>query len=115
MRTLVHTCFLLSLTHLQSYEILSSTETRQRYDSYGIDGISGGGRGGPDIDPADLLSELFGGGFHFGFDFGPGGGRKRTRGEDSIIKNEVTLEDLYNGKSIKMNMEKEVVCAACKG
>ena len=88
------------------------------YDMYGMEGISGGGRGGgPDVDPADILSELFGGGFHFGFDFGgPGaGGRRRTRGEDSVIKHEVTLEDLYNGKSIKMNMEKEVVCGVCKG
>ncbi len=27
----------------------------------------------------------------------------------------MTLEDLYNGKSVKMNMEKEIVCGICKG
>lgn len=52
----------------------------------------------------------------FGFDFGPGmGGRRRGKGEDSIHPYEVTLEDLYNGKSVKLNMEKEIVCGVCKG
>lgn len=67
------------------------------------------------MDPADLFSELFGG-MNFGFDFGgPGGGPRRSKGEDSVIHYDVTLEDLYNGKSVKMNMEKEAVCAVCKG
>ena len=52
----------------------------------------------------------------FGFDFGPGSrGPRRTKGQDSNIPYEVTLEDLYNGKTVKMNMEKEVVCGVCKG
>lgn len=81
-----------------------------------MDGVGSGHGHGPNMDPADLLSELFGGGFHFGFDFGgPGSRPRRSRGEDSVITHEVTLEDVYNGKSIKMNMEKEVVCGVCKG
>lgn len=71
------------------------------------------------MDPADIFSELFGGGgpgVRFGFDFGAAGSRpRRTRGEDSVIPYNVTLEDLYNGKSVKMNMEKEIVCSMCKG
>jgi len=70
------------------------------------------------MDPADLFAQFFGGGGPmFGFDFGAdmGPGRRRGKGEDSIIPYEVTLEDLYNGKSVKMNMEKEVVCGQCKG
>jgi DnaJ family protein A protein 2 len=53
----------------------------------------------------------------FGFDFGSrstGPGRRR-KGQDSVIPYDVTLEDLYNGKTVKMNMEKEVVCGGCKG
>ena len=72
------------------------------------------------MDAADIFAELFGGGgpggFPFGFDFGGGGPhRHRTRGEDSVIPYDVTLEELYNGKSVKMNMEKEAVCGTCKG
>ena len=82
-----------------------------------MDGLSGpGGPGG--MDAADLFSQFFASGNPmFGFDFGPdvGSGRRKGKGEDSVIPYEVTLEDLYNGKSVKMNMEKEVVCGSCKG
>ncbi|CDO74911.1 hypothetical protein BN946_scf184988.g18 [Trametes cinnabarina] len=106
------------------YEILSSVETREAYDRYGMEGMSGGGGGGPGfggmggmggMDPADIFAELFGGGMNFGFDYGPSRGPRRTKGQDSHIPYEVTLEDLYNGKVVKMNMEKEAVCGVCKG
>lgn len=44
-----------------------------------------------------------------------GPGPRPRKGQDSIIPYEVTLEDLYNGKHVKMNMEKEVVCSSCDG
>ncbi|EKM58072.1 uncharacterized protein PHACADRAFT_252071 [Phanerochaete carnosa HHB-10118-sp] len=95
-----------------AYEILSQSDSREAYDRFGPDSLKGGG--GPGMDAADIFSELFGG-MHFGFDFGPGGGPRRSKGEDSLIPYDVTLEDLYNGKSVKMNMEKEAVCSVCKG
>ncbi|OBZ72469.1 DnaJ subfamily A member 2 [Grifola frondosa] len=99
-----------------AYEILSQVETRETYDLYGKAGVLGRGGPGPSMDAADLFAELFGGGMQFGFDFGPGSrGPRRSKGEDSVISYDVTLEDLYNGKSVKMNMEKEVVCGVCKG
>ncbi|OCH95463.1 DnaJ-domain-containing protein [Obba rivulosa] len=97
-----------------AYEILSSVETREIYDQFGMDGLSRGGPGGAGPDPADIFAELFNG-FSFGFDFGGPRGPRRSRGEDSVIPYEVSLEDLYNGKTVKMNMEKEVVCGVCKG
>jgi DnaJ homolog subfamily A member 2 len=67
----------------------------------------------------DIFAQFFGGGAQFGFDFGPGmggGGRRRPgKGEDTVVPYEVTLEDLYNGKSVKINMEKDTLCAVCKG
>ena len=105
------------LTSLSSYEILSVSETREMYDMYGLEGMTrgaGGGFGGG-ADPADLFAELFGGGMHFGFDFGQGRGPKRTKGQDSTVPYDVTLEDLYNGKTVKANLEKEAVCGVCKG
>lgn len=110
----------LSLTHLHSYEILSSPETKGIYDRYGMEGLSGPGGGG--MDPADIFADLFGGGgggggMNFGFDFGGmgGGAQRRKKGQDSVIPYEVTLEDLYNGKSIKMNLEKDLLCNTCSG
>jgi DnaJ homolog subfamily A member 2 len=67
------------------------------------------------MDPADIFAHFFG---ETMFTFGPSGGgpgRRRGKGEDSVIPYEVTLEDLYNGKTVKMNMEKEIVCSQCKG
>ncbi|KAH9945316.1 DnaJ-domain-containing protein [Epithele typhae] len=103
-----------------AYEILVSAETRELYDTYGTEGMSRGGGGGGGggfpggMDPADLFAELFGASMNF--DFGPGSrGPRRSKGQDTNIPYEVTLEDLYNGKTVKMNMEKEVVCNTCKG
>jgi DnaJ homolog subfamily A member 2 len=100
------------------YEILNDPNTREIYDSHGMQGLAGPGgpQGGPDVE--DLFAQLFGGGpASFGFDFGGPGVPfgKRNKGEDSVIPYEVSLEDLYNGKTVKVNMEKQVECGVCKG
>lgn len=73
------------------------------------------------MDAADVFAQFFGGGagfgggpggFGFDFDFGPGGPRRKR---DDVIPYEVTLEDLYNGKSVKLNMEKNATCGTCQG
>ena len=67
------------------------------------------------MDAADIFAQFFGDTM---FSFDPSGTGPRRRGgksEDSIIPYEVSLEDLYNGKAVKMNMEKEIVCGLCKG
>lgn len=102
------------LIHLYTrYEILSDSQSRAAYDAGGMDGLNAS-NGMPGMN--DIFAQFFaGGGNSFGFDFGPGhGGRRRGKGDD-VLNYDVTLEDLYNGKSVKMNMEKEVVCVLCKG
>ncbi|THH19798.1 hypothetical protein EW146_g1418 [Bondarzewia mesenterica] len=101
-----------------AYELLSDPDAREAYDSFGMSGIGGRGPGGAGgMNEEDFFAQFFGSGPQFGFGFGPGmgGGGKRTKGQDSVIPYEVTLEDLYNGKSVKMMMEKEIVCGTCKG
>ena len=76
-----------------------------------MDGLTKGpGMGGQD--PNDIFAQFFAHPGMFGFDFGPGRPRK---GEDTMIPYEATLEDIYNGKTVKMNMEKEAICSTCKG
>ncbi|KAI0297243.1 hypothetical protein B0F90DRAFT_916795 [Multifurca ochricompacta] len=106
-----------------AYEILNDPNTREIYDSHGMQGLagSGGPQSGPDM--GDIFSQFFGGGLgggpgtSFTFDFNGSGGpfRKRNKGEDTVVPYEVKLEDLYNGKTVRVNMEKEVECGVCKG
>lgn len=96
------------------YEILSDSQARHIYDTHGMEGLSGKGPSAT-TGLEEIFEQFFGGGAgpSFGFDFGPG--PKRRKGEDTIVPYDVTLEDLYNGKSVKLNMEKEVICSTCKG
>ncbi|KAJ6496464.1 hypothetical protein C8R47DRAFT_1114207 [Mycena vitilis] len=108
-----------------AYETLSDPELRHVYDLGGMDGLNGPGAGMGGMDAADLFEAFFAqsggggmGGMPFGFDFGAGGAgpsRRRGKGEDTVIPHAVTLDDLYNGKTLKLNLEKEALCGTCKG
>ncbi|BFZ19273.1 hypothetical protein BsWGS_22312 [Bradybaena similaris] len=104
-----------------AYEVLSNREKRQLYDRYGLDAIkesgvstrSGfGGFGGSMFD--DIFGGLGGffGGFH-GMDHM--GGMRPRRGEDTLHPLRVSLEDLYNGKTAKLQLSKTIVCKKCHG
>ena len=71
------------------------------------------GRGGPGFGGDDLFSMFFGG----GSPFGGGGGRHHgpRRGQDIGHELRVTLEDLYNGKTKKMAIQRQVICKKCDG
>ncbi|KAG8906322.1 hypothetical protein FRB99_007102 [Tulasnella sp. 403] len=99
----------------EAYEVLIDPESREAYDLYGTD--AAGGLDGMGLDPEDLFAQMFGMGF--GGPKGPSarGPRRggKRKGETSTIPYDVTLEDLYNGKSAHFNVEKGVICGACKG
>ncbi|KAG7092211.1 hypothetical protein E1B28_008578 [Marasmius oreades] len=104
------------VTH--AYEILSDAEKRSIYDTRGEAGLNeAGGMGG--MDAQDLFSQLFGGGGGFGGGgfFGGGGpsrqGPRRTK--DLMHRINVTLEDLYKGKTTKLALTRNVLCGKCKG
>ncbi|XP_050307409.1 dnaJ homolog subfamily A member 2-like [Anthonomus grandis grandis] len=97
-----------------AYEVLSDAKKRQLYDRVGLKGMQEGGHDGFGGD--DLLSHLFGGGLFGGFSgFGGGGGRRRHRGEDTVHPLKVTMEDMYNGKTSKLQLSKNVICTSCGG
>ncbi|KAJ7039577.1 hypothetical protein C8F04DRAFT_1085763 [Mycena alexandri] len=102
-----------------AYETLSDPDMRHMYDVGGMEGLNGPGAGMGGMDPSELFAQFFqasGGSMPFGFDFGGAGpSRRRGKGEDTVIPHPVTLDELYNGKTLKLNLEKEAVCGTCKG
>merc|ERR1739844_385650 len=92
-----------------AYEVLSDKEKRDIYDKYGEDGLKEGGGGGGGMD--DLLSQMFGGGGRRG----PGGPPKPKKGKPVMHPMKLTLEDIYNGKSTKIAVNRERICKDCNG
>ena len=108
----------------QAYEILSDDQKRDLYDKHGMAAFEGGGAGaGMDVNMEDILN-MFGmgggipgmGGAFPGMGGGMGGGRQRMRkSPDENQKYEVSLEDLYKGKTVKFSSTKQVLCSKCSG
>lgn len=94
-----------------AYEILSDKEKRSKYDKYGLEGVADESGDGAGAD--DLFSMFF------------GGGRSRRsgprKGENVNHPIKVSLEDLYNGKTMKLAITREVLvgeayeCESCDG
>ena len=74
---------------------------------------------GAEVDLDDILQQMFGGmnmGGMPGMGGTPGGmGRKPRKGRDVVQEYQVTLEELYKGKTTRFSNTKNVVCTVCKG
>lgn len=99
-----------------AYEVLSNPEKREIYDKYGLKGMQEGAQNGCAYAPDEIFSQIFGGGLFGGFG-GMGGGmrRQKMRGEDTVHPLKVSLEDMYNGKTVKLQLSKNVLCSTCSG
>jgi DnaJ family protein A protein 2 len=78
-----------------------------------------GGGAGPEVDLDDILQQMFGmggggGGMPPGFG-GPPGPKKPRKGQNDEQEYQVTLEELYKGKTVKFASTKNVICSHCKG
>ncbi|RLV90812.1 DnaJ subfamily A member 2 [Spathaspora sp. JA1] len=107
-----------------AYETLIDEQKRDEYDRYGSAG------GGQNYGGGNPFEQFFGGGnggeygannFHDFFsnmDDQPGGRAhpgRHNRTEDARIEVDVTLEELYTGKTIRITSARNIICTHCKG
>lgn len=102
----------------EAYAVLSDSSKRSQYDQFGHAAFQGGagGAGGfdfGDFDFSDIFEDLFGGSFGFG------SSRRNTnrarRGEDSLMRMNLTFAEAVFGctKDIKLDVSEE--CSECHG
>jgi molecular chaperone DnaJ len=104
----------------EAYSVLSDSQKRQIYDTYGHSGLSGVG-GGVDFsgtifqDFHDIFGDFFG--FEDLFSGGRRGGRARRsqRGSDLRYDMTLTFEEAATGVNTKIKIPRQEFCAACNG
>jgi molecular chaperone DnaJ len=108
----------------EAYEILKDPEKRQIYNTYGHDGLRGGGGfngfGGFDISDAlrAFMRDFGGFGFEDLFGMGGGGRSRRSgpeRGRDLQVTLDLTLEEIASGVEKTIKVKRQVACEHCGG
>ncbi|KAM4690899.1 dnaJ homolog subfamily A member 4-like [Rhinophrynus dorsalis] len=94
----------------KAYEVLSDTKKRELYDHGGEAAVKAdcvNGRGGFES-PMDIFNLFFG---------GRAGPRSRAERRGKTVGHQlsISLEDLYNGATRKLSLQKNVICPKCKG
>jgi molecular chaperone DnaJ len=103
----------------EAYEVLSSSEARRAYDTYGHQVPRGGGNpGGGGGDPfggfQDIFEAFFGDRFGGGSFFGSGA-RTPSRGGDAEVDIEISLREAAFGVEREVNVQTVENCGVCDG
>ncbi|RKO98023.1 hypothetical protein CXG81DRAFT_10596 [Caulochytrium protostelioides] len=92
----------------QAYEVLQDPEKRRIYDIHGEEGIKAEGQGGFH-DPHDIFQQ-----FGFGSAFRSGGGQTNKR-KSVTIPLQVTLEQVFHGSALEIELNRQIICTQCRG
>jgi len=90
-----------------AFEVLSDEKKRTLYDKHGEQGLKEGG-GGEYHSPFDIYDMFFGGGQRRR----PGG---KAKGKDTVHQLKVSLEEMFNGATRQLAVQKNVICDGCNG
>jgi molecular chaperone DnaJ len=99
----------------EAYDVLRDAEKRRRYDTFGHDGLNGGGAGfSSSEDIFGAFSDIFG--EFFGFSAAGGrGGRRAQAGMDLRYNLHISFRQAAKGDEVQLNIPMNVVCPECKG
>ncbi len=96
----------------EANEVLSDDDKRARYDRFGHQGVNngaggfGGNRGSSQQEIDEILRQFGGGAGGFGSIFEEffGRGNRAAKGQDVVFQVQITLEDAFKGKELKVNL-----------
>ena len=106
----------------EAYSVLSDASKRAQYDQFGHAAFQGGAAGGSaggfdfsDFDFSDIFGDLFGGSSFFGGRRSSKSSNGARKGNDSIMRVDLTFEEAVFGTKKTINVNVSETCDACGG